>query len=404
MLNQTPFQMPLKAGFKIAFKMPQKIQKAGKTALKSCFLASFLSLSLFAASAESEHPPLSAETKKAIAAYKRNPNATNKQNLLNALNHSYDSVIAQKQEKLKEREKNKDKNINSWLKAVKMGKNPPFMSLETPNKKGAEREAVAKAISTYRENANSQSEKAVKDALSAYYEAFLNEQRQHIKETQDLRDERIQASLERFTSERFNIKQQRRAKADEKDILAEIIAAYLNAGAVFVPVNPESRVREREFNAQINAAQKAYLADKSAENKAKLRTQIKNAFETAYKVRLSEFANAEKKGLGGAKALYDKMQDEAFLKAQHSELSEQRNLYGRIDRLVSFEADFSGISPRLKDESSTLYKALKSKDGTSQGLFNALYEKMLILQKEHFKARENQLESFVDELLSELTS
>ena len=42
---------------------------------------------------ESEHPPLSETTKKAIAAYKKNPTEENKQAVLNALNETYDWVI-----------------------------------------------------------------------------------------------------------------------------------------------------------------------------------------------------------------------------------------------------------------------------------------------------------------------
>ena len=71
----------------------------------------------FGAKAESEHPPLSESTKKAITQYKRNPSEANKQNLLDSLNSSYDAVIAQKKEKLATREKERDKNINAWLMA-----------------------------------------------------------------------------------------------------------------------------------------------------------------------------------------------------------------------------------------------------------------------------------------------
>ena len=240
---------------------------------------------------------------------------------------------------------------------------------------------------------------------SAFYgfanaKAFLDEQRAHIKETQDLRDERIKASLERFTSQNFDISPKKggkfeRAKADESEFLAEFIVSYLNAGAQNLPVNPEARVREREFNAQINAALKAYFADKSEANKAKLRAQIQKAFQTAYSVRLEEFKKAQSKGLKGSKALYDKM-DKEFIKAQFKELSEQRNLYGRIDRKVSFETSFGWVLPRLKDESKALYEALQA--------FSALYEKMLSVQDEHLRTTQNKLEGFVDELLAELTT
>lgn len=385
----------------------KSFQTAFQTLFRGFLCAGVICGALFGASTESEHPPLSPDTKKAIAAYKHSPTEANKANLLNALNQSYDKVITQKQEKLAKREKERDKNINAWLKAVKAGKNPPFMNLQTPNKKGSERQAVANAISAYQQNANSQNEKAVQEALNAYYEAFLNEQRAHIKETQDLREERIQESLQRFTSERFDISPKNRGKFDKgakpSEFLAEIIAAYLNAGAQIVPVNPEARVREREFNAQINAAQKAYLADKSEANKANLRAQIQKAFEMAYNARLAEFKKAESKGISGSKALFDKMQDSEFVAAQFKELSEQRNLYGRIDRRVSFETSFGRVAPRLKTKSNALYEALQADKSTSQQEFDALYEKMLALQKEHLNATQNKLESFVDEVLTELT-
>lgn len=387
----------------------KSFQTAFNAIFKGFLSAGILCGALFGASTESEHPPLSSDTKKAIAAYKRSPSEANKANLLSALNQSYDKVIAQKQEKLAKREKERDKNINAWFKAVRAGKNPPFMDLQTPNKKGSERQVVANAINAYQQNANSQNEKALKEALNAYYDAFLNEQRAHIKETQDLREERIQASLERFTSESFDISVKNRGKFDKRDkaepseFLAEIIASYLNAGAQILPVNPEARVRERELNAQINAAQKAYLADKSEANKANLRAQIQKAFQTAYSVRVAEFAKAESKGISGSKALFDKMQDSEFVVAQFKELSEQRNLYGRIDRKVSFETSFGRIAPHLKAESNALYEALQADKSASQQEFNALYEKMLAVQKEHLSATQSKVESFVDEVLAELT-
>ena len=382
----------------------KSFHSAFQTLVKALLAVSLLHLALFS---ESEHPPLSPHTKKAIAAYKQNPSEKNKANLLDALNQSYDKVIAQKQEKLAKREKERDKNINSWLKAIKAGKNPPFMDLQMPNKKASQKQAVANAISTYRQSPSPQNQKALTEALSAYYEAFLDEQRAHIKETQDLRDERIKASLERFTSQNFDISPKKggkfeRAKADESEFLAEIIASYLNAGAQNLPVNPEARVREREFNAQINAALKAYFADKSETNKAKLRAQIQKAFQTAYSVRLEEFKKAQSKGLKGSKALYDKM-DKEFIKAQFKELNEQRNLYGRIDRKVSFETSFGWVLPRLKDESKALYEALQRGE-LSQQAFSALYEKMLSVQDEHLRTTQNKLEGFVDEVLAELTA
>lgn len=190
-----------------------------------------------------------------------------------------------------------------WLKTVKSGKNPPFMNLETDNSKGNERKAVANAIANYNKNRNAQNENALNNALSLYYEAFLDEQRKHIKETEDLREERINASLERFTSDRFELSpksSQNSSKNLNKDeILAEVIANYINMGAEILPVNPEVRVRERKFNASINEVQKNYFQNPNSENKSKLRNEIAKAFETALEVRIQSVLNAQNKGLKG---------------------------------------------------------------------------------------------------------
>ena len=95
--------------------------------------------------------------------------------------------------------------------------------------------------------------------------------------------------------------------------------------------------------------------------------------------------------------------DKEFIKAQFKELNEQRNLYGRIDRKVSFETSFGWVLPRLKDESKALYEALQRGE-LSQQAFSALYEKMLSVQDEHLRTTQNKLEGFVDEVLAELTA
>lgn len=84
-------------------------------------------------------------------------------------------------------------------------------------------------------------------------------------------------------------------------------------------------------------------------------------------------------------------------------MSEQRNLYGRIDRKVSFETSFGWVLPRLKDESKALYEALQRGE-LSQQAFSALYEKMLSVQDEHLRTTQTKLEGFADEVLAELTT
>ena len=374
------------------------------------FLGIFLAQSTaFGAKAESEHPPLSESTKKAIAQYKRNPSEANKQNLLDSLNKSYDAVITQKKEKLATREKEREKNIVAWLNGIKRGKNPPFMSLETDNHKGNEREIVAKAIKAYNQNKNAHNEKALKEALSAYYEAFLQEQRVHIKETEDLREERIAASFERFTSERFalspNGAQSKSAEhLNQDEILAEIIANFINVGAEFVPVNPESRVRERKFNALINDAQNAYLQNPSKENKAKLREAIAEAYNAALEARTQTVNQSAKKGVSGGAKLLEKLQDSAFVEEQFSELTQQRNLYGRIDRIISFGSNTAdNWTPRERQTSLNLATALKREDKSAiLREFNALYETMLTLQQSQLDSTQKRLDALIDECLESL--
>lgn len=373
-----------------------------------CFLGIFGVA--FGAKAESEHPPLSESTKKAIAQYKRNPSEANKQNLMDSLNASYDAVIAQKKEKLATREKEREKNISAWLNGVKRGKNPPFMNLETDNNKGNEREIVVKAINAYNQNKNAQNEKALREALSAYYEAFLEEQRVHIKETEDLREERIKASFERFSSERFalspNGAQSKSAQNLSKDeILAEIIANFINVGAEFVPVNPESRVRERKFNALINDAQKAYLQNPSQANRAKLREAIAEAYNAALQARIQSVNQSAKNGASGGAKLLEKMQDSAFLDEQFSELTQQRNLYGRIDRIISFGGNTAdNFTPRARQDSMRLATALKNGDKNALSReFNALYAKMIDLQKAQLDSAQKGLGRLIDKTLEGLT-
>lgn len=284
------------------------------------------------------------------------------------------------------------------------------MNLQTDNNKGGERQVVAKAISAYNQNKSAQNESALREALSAYYEAFLEEQRAHIKETEDLRSERIAISFERFSSDRFALspkgganKSANRLSVDE--VLAEIIANYINVGAEMLPVNPESRVRERKFNAQINDAQKAYLQDKSAQNKAKLREAIAEAYNAALIARVQSVKSAQSKGTKGGAKLLSKMTDSAFLEEQFSELTTQRNLYGRIDRIVSFGGNTADEwTPRQKQDSLNLSTALKSGDkNATTREFNALYDKMLKAQDSHLQATKQRLDLLIDECLDSLT-
>lgn len=372
------------------------------------FLAG-IAVSAIASERESEHPPLPESTKRAIAKYKRNPTEENKTELLKVMNKNYDAIIQQKKDKLAERVESRDKNINRWLGSVRSGGLPPFMTLNTENHKGNERKTVAEAVAVYRQYPSSQNEKRVKAALEVYYNAFIIEQQKHIKETEDSREDRMKASLARFTSDRFRPgRNGDKSIVNQKDALMEIVASYLSSGAEIVPVNPEARVRERGCNSAINTAQTAYFNDPSIKNQAALRAEIAKAFQAAYDVRLYEIDRAEKKGLAGSNALWNALKSAEFREGQFKELTQQRNLYGRIDRMATFGSNTAGNwMPRMQAQSQELTKLLQGYDQAreqqTKTKFNEAYMQMLKLQKEELTARKAKLNSFVEATLKELT-
>jgi hypothetical protein len=300
------------------------------------------------------------------------------------------------------------------MRAVRSGDVPPFMKLGTDNNKASERKAVANAVDIYRKNRTPQNESAVKKSLDAYYDAFIDEQKKHIIETEDSRETKMTTALERFTSDRFRPSPQTAKTAvKQEDALAEIICSYISMGAEIVPVNPEARVRERGANAAINTAQANYLKNPTAENKNKLKEEIAKAFQVAYEVRRDEFAKAEKKGIDGARGLLAQMRDVRFRDAQFLDLTQQRNLYGRIDRTVTFGSNTVGNwEPRMQTESRELAKLLqeyekspsKQKEQAVEVKFNAIYKNMLIVHEKHLKETKAKLGSFTEKTVKELTN
>ena len=360
---------------------------------------------------ESEHPPLSEATKVAIAAYKKNPSEETKQAVLDALNEAYDWVVQNKKENLEEYTSTRSARINAWLNTVVKGGTPPFMTLDM-NSKEAERQAVADAIDAYRDNPTSQNRASVKQALTAYYDAFLQEQEDHIIETEELREMRIATSLAYFTSDLFQPQANVTNTVAEEDVLAEIICSYISAGAAIVPVNPEARVREREINAAISSAQTAYLNNPTEENKIILQAEIASAYQTAYDVRVEGYATAEQKGSDGASALFTQMLDAEFRTSQYKELTAQLNMYGRIDRMVTFGSNTygGGWTPRMKTESQELVALLTEYEASPtaeneqavKDKFYEVYNSMLALQKTHLEETQSNLSTFTEETLQEL--
>jgi hypothetical protein len=365
-----------------------------------------------AAERESEHPPLAENTKRAIAEYKRRPTEENKANMLNVMNENYDAVIQLKKDNLAERVRDREKNITRWLQAIRSGDVPPFMKLNTENHKGNERKAVAGAVAAYRENPSPENENGVRKSLDVYYDVFLDEQEKHIKETEASRETKMATALERFTSDRFKLgTQAAKTAVKQEDALAEMICAYISVGAEIVPVNPEARVRERGFNSAVNAAHATYLKNPAEENRAGLKAEIAKAFQAAYDVRLEAFAKAEKKGTDGSRGLFAQMKDADFRDGQFRDLTQQRNLYGRIDRMVTFGSNTAGgWEPRMKTESRELAELLREHEKSPsrqneqsiEATFNEIYKAMLIAHKKHLEETKDKLGLFTETTLKDL--
>lgn len=362
---------------------------------------------------ESEHPPLSDETKQAIADYKRNPCGETEQALLNALNKAYDIVIKTKYENLDIHTKEREERINSWLKAVVLGGTPPFMTLAVQDDKGGERQAVADAIAAYQQDGSATNKDTVRTALEAYYDAFLAEQVAHIAETEELKETRIVSAFEHFTSDRFQVGMSSGKTVNPEDVLAEIMASYISVGAVLLPVNPEARVNERQWNATIMEAQGAYLNEPTEENLSDLRDAIAGVFDTVYNVRLEGINAALSKSDLAAETLFNHMMDEAFLSEQYTALTEQLNLYGRIDRMITYGSNTHGEwTPRMQTESQELASLLHTyqESPTEENRqfvktkFYEIYGKMLDVQKEHLEETQANLNALMEEILHELVN
>ena len=275
------------------------------------------------------------------------------------------------------------------------------MKLNTENHKGDERKEVAAAIEDYKNKPSAKNENKVKKALNNYYDAFLFEQEKHIKDTEQSREARLTASFERFTSDRFRPKARQGQKLKEDDVLSEIICNYISIGSEIVPVNPEARVRERGFNAAINSAKSAYMKNPTKKNRELLKDEVTKAFRTAYDVRVEEFSKAKKKGDKGAVELSDKIIDDKFRNTQFEEITQQLNLYGRIDRMVTFGNNtFGSWQPRMRDDSRELAKLIReykySSDNESKeavkNKFFMIYNEMLTVHEKHLYKIESEID------------
>ncbi|WP_337600208.1 hypothetical protein [Alistipes ihumii] len=170
---------------------------------------------------EGEHPPLPDRTEQAVVAYRRNPTDAAKQELFNVIKEHYDTIIQLKKDSLVESVRGRNNNIDGWMQTVLSGGVPSFMQLSTDHNKVDERNAIAEAVRAYRKNPITHNEKKVKKALNAYYDAFLKEQEDIVKDMEDSREGLIAALLERFTSDSLKLSLSAKNTVGQEDALAE---------------------------------------------------------------------------------------------------------------------------------------------------------------------------------------
>jgi len=360
---------------------------------------------------ESDHPPLSDEIKKAIAAYKRNPCEATEQALLKSINEAYDKIIETKVNNRYGYIKTRISRIKGWMDLIVCGQLPSFMLLNTDNNKAAQRQAVAEAVNIYWENTTSENKALVKEALGKYYDAFLSEQDEIVLLTEQAREERVSASFERYTSDLFKIHSNIKSTSQPEDTLAEIICAYISVGSEIVYCNPESRVREREINADIYDMRTHYLNNPTPQTEKEFKQSIEAAFQTAYNVRRECYSMAQQKGEEGAEVLFEKFLEDGYIDEQFKELTEQRNLYGRIDRMVTYGDNTIGDwQPRLQEKSRELSKLINNYKSNStqenkkavKEKFYEIYRDMLNIHYEHLNQVQGKFKGFIDETFHEL--
>ncbi len=361
---------------------------------------------------ESDHPPLSDALKKAIALYKNKPGDKTEKLLIKALNDAYDQII---ETKVKNREgyiKTRTSRIKGWMELVLDGEWPSFMLLNTDNNKAEERQAVADAVNAYWAKRTNSGRAAVKAALNEYYDAFLKEQDEIVQLTKDAREERIAASLAYYTSDLFKINRNGRANVNQNEALVEIICDYISVGAEIVYCNPEARVRERDLNSAIINSRTKYISEETDEAYAEYENTVLTAFETAYEVRLECIGTALNKGKAGAELLFDKMLDPDYITDKFNELIEQHNIYGRIDRVVTFGNNTYGTewTPRMKEKSLMLADVINKYNENptdenrteAEEAFCMIYDEMLELENEQLTNTESKLDIYAQQMAQEL--
>ena len=190
-------------------------------------------------------------------------------------------------------------------------------------------------------------------------------------------------------------------------MLFAMICSDISAGAEAQPDDPAAR------NAALTAAQDAYLADPTEENRSALQSAVAAAYQAAYDNRIDGIIAAKAGGSAGAHDLFERMLDEAYLTQQYEALTGQPDLYERMDRMVAFGmCPNDSDTPYMADESQALYLLLRAywQNPTETnlqaalGYFSRLYDEALHLQSVHLEGMGLVLDDYIAEMTAALAA
>ena len=190
-------------------------------------------------------------------------------------------------------------------------------------------------------------------------------------------------------------------------MLFAMICSDISAGAEAQPDDPAAR------NAALTAAQDAYLADPTEENRSALQSAVAAAYQAAYDNRIGGIIAAKAGGSVSARDLFERMLDEVYLTRQYEALTGQPDPYERMDRMVAFGmCPNDSETPYMADESRALYLLLRAywqnptetNLQTALGYFSRLYDEALHLQSVHLEGMGLVLDDYIAEATAALAA
>ena len=188
-------------------------------------------------------------------------------------------------------------------------------------------------------------------------------------------------------------------------MLFAMICSDISAGVEACSEDPAAR------NVALTAAQDAYLADPTEENRSALQSAVAAAYQAAYDNRIDGIIAAKAGGSVSARDLFERMLDEAYLTRQYEALTGQPDLYERMDRMAAFGmCPNDSETPYMADESQALYLLLRAywenptetNLQTALGYFSRLYDEALHLQFVHLEGMGLVLDDYIAETTAAL--